>query len=223
MGPIIFLFVTSTETEAKHIYLKAHLWNKGLRDNICPSMLESAQLLATNGVPRHVDWFTTKVISKGLMALLEILWTDPKLLIFDLPCLVCHNDWERRASVDWLVKYEMLLIHILCWLSLDNNTWCIIAEEEAVGIELTIMGEYISNLICYCSIKPHAIIISSIPIPTCTARAAPFTTLRPTPAPTRITHSRSMCNPSVNLPLPKGTELQNCISKWLNARETLLS
>ena len=91
----------------------AHLWNKCLRDNIFFSMSESEQILATNGVPRHVHWVTTKVISERLMALLEILWTDPKLLIFDLPCLVCHNDWERRARVDWSVKYEMLLIHIL--------------------------------------------------------------------------------------------------------------
>ena len=117
-------------------------------------MLESAQLLATNGVPRHVDWFTTKVISKGLMALLEILQTESHPLISDLPCLVCHNAWERRARVDWAEEDEMLMIHILYCLSFDINSWCIIFEKEAVCIDLPIMGESISNLICYRSASP---------------------------------------------------------------------
>ena len=97
-------------------------------------------MLASDGVPTHVDWVLAEASTEVLTALLATLWQDTHPLVADLLSMVRHSTRELWAQVDFAAEYELLPMNSLRYLSLNLNTWFISVDKNGEDIDLPSMS-----------------------------------------------------------------------------------
>ena len=107
--------------------------------NIHLSVSISMHMLASDSVLAHVNWVSSEAVAEGLSKLLATLWQETRPLFAGLFSLMHHNAWKIWDRVDWAEYHALLLIHYLCRLYLELNTWFICVEYEVGDIDLPSM------------------------------------------------------------------------------------